>query len=72
MGGCKRGKEWRPPCVRKRQKQAEFLVHEKVDWNVIRFIVTLNDEIQEKISHDIAMCTHKPEILVKKDWYYER
>jgi hypothetical protein len=55
---------------RKRQKQAEFLVYEKVDWNVIQCIVTINNEIKEKISNSIATCTHKPEILIKKDWYY--
>ena len=55
---------------RKEKKQAEFLVHKKMPWELIYGIAVINDEVASKVESLLNGHTHKPVIKVKKEWYY--
>ena len=57
---------------RKRRRMAEFLVHRSFNWPMIIGIGVINEQIAQKVSDIIDGHTikYKPQIKVKKDWYY--
>ena len=61
--------DWRDPAI-KNAKQAEFLVYEKVPWEVFIAIGVHNKKIAEEVKKIITKSSHHPEVLVKPEWYY--
>lgn len=54
----------------KEEKQAEFLAYNSVPWKCIRQIGVKTPELADRVSQLTATSDHKPEILVKPEWYY--
>lgn len=55
---------------RKEKKQAEFLVHKKLPWELIYGIAVFNDVTGSHVEDTLKSQQHKPVIKVKKEWYY--
>lgn len=55
---------------RKRRRQAEFLVHDFVPWELIEVIGVINREIAAKVSSLLQNQEHRPSVLVRPQWYY--
>ncbi len=56
--------------ARKEKKQAEFLVHESVPWDLIKGIAVLDEKAKEAVSCLIDDLPNKPIIKIKQEWYY--
>jgi hypothetical protein len=55
---------------RKRRKQAEFLVHRRVPWELISQIGVLNRGKADSVAEALAGAAHQPSVTVEPDWYY--
>jgi hypothetical protein len=55
---------------RKRRRQAEFLVYNFFPWHLVTEIGVINPTIQAQVSNLLLKSVHKPNILVRRDWYY--
>jgi hypothetical protein len=57
---------------RKRRRQAEFLVHQKLPWTAIQRIGVVSDEIADRVREIMERCdaSHRPKVLTKPEWYY--
>ncbi len=55
---------------RKRRRQAEFLVKNFFPWELIREIGVINSTIKAKPENILQNFTHKPSVIVQKNWYY--
>lgn len=55
---------------RKRRRQAEFLVHNYLNWEYIYYIGVYNQETTEKVDKIVRDFKHKPDIRMHKEWYY--
>lgn len=55
---------------RKRRRQAEFLVDQFFPWNLVTDIGVINSTIQYQVNKLLLKSVHKPNILVRPDWYY--
>jgi ssDNA thymidine ADP-ribosyltransferase, DarT len=55
---------------RKRRRQAEFLVHNFLHWELIEEIGVMNSTIKVQAENILQNFTHKPPVIVRKDWYY--
>ena len=51
-------------------KQAEFLVESRVPWCLIREIGSRTKQTVAQVDVATRSATHRPQITVKKDWYY--
>jgi len=51
-------------------KQAEFLVENECNWELITRIGTATPEIRSQVSAAIAGAAHTPVVEVRTDWYY--
>ncbi len=54
----------------KEEKQAEFLAYQAVSWNCIRQIAVKTPELALKVEKLLSTSSHKPEIVIKPEWYY--
>lgn len=54
----------------KEEKQAEFLAFESVAWHTIRQIGVKTQAIAEEVSVLLQAVQHKPEVVVRPQWYY--
>jgi hypothetical protein len=54
----------------KEGKQAEFLIHRAFPWRLVRRIGVFSSDIELRVGRILAKTQHKPEIAVRKDWYY--
>lgn len=54
----------------KRRKQAEFLVHSFFPWNLFVGIGVMDDATQKTVEKCLQQADHKPQIAVKRNWYY--
>jgi hypothetical protein len=54
----------------KEEKQAEFLAYQAVSWNCIRQIAVKTPELALEVEQLLSKSSHKPEILIKPEWYY--
>ncbi len=54
----------------KEEKQAEFLAYQSVPWNCVRQVGVKTSELAQEVTSIIATESHKPEIVVKPEWYY--
>lgn len=57
---------------RQRRKQAEFLVHQFLDWSLIKGIAVINDTVKQQVEAVLSEYTHlhQPPVKVKRNWYY--
>jgi hypothetical protein len=55
---------------RKRRRQAEFLVRNILPWQLITEIGVINNTIKSQAENILQNFTHKPSVIVHKNWYY--
>lgn len=55
---------------RKRRRQAEFLVHNFLPWQLITEIGVINSTIKAQTENILQNFTHKPSVIVRNNWYY--
>jgi hypothetical protein len=55
---------------RPRRRQAEFLVHDFCDWELIKGIGVNTLKMKSKVEELIASDAYRPIVKVKPDWYY--
>jgi hypothetical protein len=57
---------------RQRRKQAEFLVHQFLDWSLIKGIAVINDTVKQQVEAVLAEFPrlHQPPVKVIPGWYY--
>jgi len=57
---------------RMRRKQAEFLVHESLDWSLIRGIGVYDQQRKQQVEQimEAEHVSHRPVVKIKRDWYY--
>ena len=55
---------------RKRRRQAEFLVYNFLPWHLVTEIGVINPTIQAQVRNLLLKSVHKPNILVRPNWYY--
>ncbi|MCK5241328.1 DUF4433 domain-containing protein [bacterium] len=55
---------------RKRQRQAEFLVHKCYPWSKVLAIAVMNNMATTEVEKHISMADFKPRIVVKSGWYF--
>jgi hypothetical protein len=51
-------------------KQAEFLVREACDWNLIRRIGVRSEAIRARVVAALSGGEHGPPVVVRPDWYF--
>lgn len=56
---------------RKRRRQAEFLIHAFVPWELIIGIGVIDQEIKALVEQHLQASQHKPRVKVLPEWYYE-
>lgn len=61
--------DWRDPDI-KESKQAEFLIEEYFPWALIEQIGVINTAIGDQVNTRLEGANHKPEVMVRRDWYY--
>lgn len=54
----------------KEAKQAEFLVEGDFSWSLVRRIGVHDHGMADKVAFAIRAATHRPQIEVRRDWYY--
>lgn len=60
---------WRDPDI-KEGKQAEFLIEEQFPWKLVELIGVVNAEVAKQVENVISEAGHRPEVVVRPDWYY--
>lgn len=55
---------------RKSRRQAEFLVHQTVEWTLIQHIGVYDHARLLQVSEILAKASHKPRVSVQRGWYY--
>lgn len=55
---------------RKSRRQAEFLVHQAVEWTLIVGIGVFNRACLQQVNTQLAHASHKPPVQVQRGWYY--
>lgn len=55
-----------------RRKQAEFLVHQALPWDLVRGIVVLNAESGARVDALLTAAApqHRPALAINPEWYY--
>jgi hypothetical protein len=53
-----------------RRKQAEFLVHQRFPWSLFQSIGVLDRAMAAQVQTTLASATHKPQVTIHPDWYY--
>ena len=54
----------------KEHKWSEFLLHRGFSWQLVRRIGVYSNKVKGKVEKAIQSATHKPPVVVVKDWYY--
>lgn len=55
---------------RKERRQAEFLVHDSVPFDLIGAIGVINSAIQERVEQCLKTSDVETPVIVKRNWYY--
>lgn len=55
---------------RQEKKQAEFLVHRSMAWNLIESIGVCNQAARGRVEQILAAGRHRPPVSVRGAWYY--
>lgn len=54
----------------KEGKQAEFLVHERVPWELITRVGVRSADIHARAAAAVAAAVYRPPVEVRPNWYY--
>jgi len=54
----------------RRLRQSEFLVHSKLDWELIETIGVYNQTMKDRVEGLIQHLVHKPSVEIKLSWYF--
>ena len=54
----------------KEKKQAEFLVEERLPWELVERIGVYSTAIANRVDQALTGVAHRPLIETKRDWYY--
>ena len=54
----------------KEGKQAEFLVEDRVPWELVERLGVLSGVTYQNVANAIAHAAHRPAVEVRPDWYY--
>ncbi|NOQ36518.1 MAG: DUF4433 domain-containing protein [Methylococcaceae bacterium] len=54
----------------RRLRQAEFLVHQFVEWQLIETIGVYSQQIKDEIMQKIQGLSHKPDVQIKSSWFF--
>ena len=54
----------------KEGKQAEFLIHERFPWELVRNIGVRSDAVREQVLAELEAAEHRPSVVVRPDWYF--
>ncbi len=54
----------------KEAKQAEFLVHERLPWELVSAIGVCTQATLDQASRALASATYRPSVTIRRDWYY--
>ncbi|MGE0684423.1 MAG: DarT ssDNA thymidine ADP-ribosyltransferase family protein, partial [Candidatus Binatia bacterium] len=55
---------------RARRRQAEFLVHRFVPWELVSSIGVVNTYMKNQVEELLRRSNHHPGIAVQRNWYY--
>lgn len=55
---------------RKSRRQAEFLVHQAVEWSLIERIGVYDQGMLQRVQQILQSASHQPLASVQRDWYY--
>ena len=55
---------------RKRRRQAEFLIYNRLPWYTISEIGVSNEKTQSEVQDIIRDAAHQPPINLRRNWYY--
>jgi hypothetical protein len=55
---------------RKRRRQAELLVHDRVAFSAVRLIGVIDDDAEERVTDALRGVTEPPSVCIRRDWYY--
>ncbi|MDE3037104.1 MAG: DUF4433 domain-containing protein [Pseudomonadota bacterium] len=55
---------------RKEVRQAEFLVHKQLPWQLIAGIATIDKDKAEQVEAILKRYKQKTQVVVKREWYY--
>ena len=64
-----KAKDWRDPEV-KEHKQAEFLVENRLAWQLVSRIGVMTERTRRQVANALAGSEHQPRVEVRRDWYY--
>jgi len=51
-------------------KQAEFLIERSFPWKLVERVGVHSSEVRRKVERVVQGISHKPDVVVKPDWYY--
>jgi hypothetical protein len=54
----------------KEAKQAEFLLHERLPWELVERIGVLSASVREQVLAVLEGATHRPQVVIRPQWYY--
>jgi hypothetical protein len=54
----------------KEGKQAEFLIEQSVPWSLVESIGVCSDAIYRQATAALPRTGHRPEVAVRREWYY--
>ncbi len=55
---------------RSRRRQAEFLVHQSLPWNLVTQIGVINGEMKIHVEQLLQDSLHRPTVVIRRAWYY--
>jgi hypothetical protein len=55
---------------RKRRRQAEFLVHDFLPWELVTRIGVIDNGLAEQVNEILEGAMHRPAVVVERSWYY--
>jgi hypothetical protein len=63
-------RQWGGNTETKEKRQAEFLLHDWCPWTAITGIAVISDTIAEQVQRVLMGSDHRPQVTVRRDWYY--
>ncbi len=54
----------------KEHKQAEFLVENRLAWQLVSRIGVMTERTRRQVANALAGREHQPRVEVQRDWYY--
>ena len=55
---------------RKRRRQAEALIHDRLPWEMVGGIAVKTEPVKSRVDQIISECAHKPIVKCMPQWYY--